>query len=862
MQSKTLHPAFNLQTNLWEISWPERVSRHDVVYLSPPTDPMQGMPVGNGDVGVLCWCEDTKIILAVNKCDLWDDAPFERFHNWRANEEERNATLRHACRIVIDFKMPVFDTFYLSDFQGRISLADASIHIAASGPFGSVAFRGFVSHDDGVFCCEIEKDLIESSPTEIIMERYGSRTFAHWYKLVNRDSSIGVGGTDAGFDDGGIYITHQLTSGKFAAVCQLTETDGLELSTSRLNSHSSKIITAGEAQGKLSFVSAVSSPCSDDPMQPMKGKLASACERGMHGLFDDHKSAWKAFWMRSLMEFGDDYLDNLWHLTMYYANSSQRGIYPGRFINGLWGWNRDFQPWNFYFHWNQQEVYWPLNAAGHHELANSYLAYRFDSLPHAMNDAREILGADGAVVSDVCDRSGHNSAEEFANHTPVAEIALDFWRQYQFTGDRKFLEARALPYILAAARFFESLFEKDEYGAYHAVEGTGYEGWVKLRDPITELVYASVLFKVAIDALNEAGIDDSHAAKWQEILDSLAPLPTFDLVGIYIEKGTFKLTSGLFKGQQSPDTEVFAAGFGIAENRMLASRVLDGQAHDDWTNYEGIFPVAEYSTVFPSGLIGLSGNGTKSFKTAVSTAKLYAPDCMGWDPLPIVLARLGLSVELQTVLNRWPGRWQCYCNGFGHYDPRGVKRVDAHSTYVVEDAAYSNIKDARIDDDGNTPTFLFPTRPFRHMGMESMSVLACAMNEALLQSHDGTIRVAPAVTDTQIARFTLHARGGFIVSSEITDGKPLWIAIESVLGNNCKLQIPWPTAYVFENGKLVDRHSNGTIEFQTGKGRIFTLVPNSDAIESWDVCTIECQPSVSPKVSPSGDASLGLPRMF
>ena len=166
----------------------------------------------------------------------------------------------------------------------------------------------------------------------------------------------------------------------------------------------------------------------------------------------------------------------------------------------------------------------------------------------------------------------------------------------------------------------------------------------------------------------------------------------------------------------------------------------------------------------------------------------------------------------------------------------GVKRVDAHSTYVVEDAAYSNIKDARIDDDGNTPTFLFPTRPFRHMGMESMSVLACAMNEALLQSHDGTIRVAPAVTDTQIARFTLHARGGFIVSSEITDGKPLWIAIESVLGNNCKLQIPWPTAYVFENGKLVDRHSNGTIEFQTGKGRIFTLVPNSDAIESWDVC--------------------------
>ena len=96
MQSKTFHPAFNLQTNSWEISWPERVSRHDVVYLSPPTDPMQGMPVGNGDVGVLCWCEDTKIILAINKCDLWDDAPFARFHTWKPDEDERNTTLR-AC---------------------------------------------------------------------------------------------------------------------------------------------------------------------------------------------------------------------------------------------------------------------------------------------------------------------------------------------------------------------------------------------------------------------------------------------------------------------------------------------------------------------------------------------------------------------------------------------------------------------------------------------------------------------------------------------------------------------------------------------------------------------------------------------
>ena len=104
---------------------------------------------------------------------------------------------------------------------------------------------------------------------------------------------------------------------------------------------------------------------------------------------------------RSLMDYGDDYLNNLWYLTMYYANSSQGGKYPGRFNNGLWSWSRDVQNWNFYFHWNQQQLCWPLNAAGFHELVSPYLNYRFNSLPIATKDAKAIFKADGAFISDV-----------------------------------------------------------------------------------------------------------------------------------------------------------------------------------------------------------------------------------------------------------------------------------------------------------------------------------------------------------------------------------------------------------------------------------------------------------------------------
>ena len=93
----------------WSIAYPGRISQHDLVYHSPPHDPMHGIALGNGDVGALVWTDDARLLIALNKCDLWDDATFDRFHNWSAKEEEFCSTLRHAGRLVIDFRMPVFD---------------------------------------------------------------------------------------------------------------------------------------------------------------------------------------------------------------------------------------------------------------------------------------------------------------------------------------------------------------------------------------------------------------------------------------------------------------------------------------------------------------------------------------------------------------------------------------------------------------------------------------------------------------------------------------------------------------------------------------------------------------------------------
>lgn len=53
-----IRSTFDPGTASWNIDWPGRISQYDLVYLSPPIDPLQGIPLGNGDVGVLFWCED------------------------------------------------------------------------------------------------------------------------------------------------------------------------------------------------------------------------------------------------------------------------------------------------------------------------------------------------------------------------------------------------------------------------------------------------------------------------------------------------------------------------------------------------------------------------------------------------------------------------------------------------------------------------------------------------------------------------------------------------------------------------------------------------------------------------------------
>ena len=869
--SKIIKSAFDPKTASWNIEWPGRVSQYDLVYKSPPIDPMQGIALGNGDVAALAWCEDSKIIIVLNKCDLWDDSKSEKPETW--NEKyDYYTTQRQACRIEIDFKYPVFNILYLTDFKARLNLADATLSLSGSSPFGDLNLKAFIDHQSGILFCDLGNSFTEDIPLKITVDHFGSRTFSMWYTRMRRDATIGLPGTEAFADGNNAVLTQKLSGGTFAVGGSVLQSNNLKVNCSREHSRSALIQLTGSQKKRVQLAFAVTSP-GNDPIAEVKSKLIAACEKGMEPFTQLNAQYWKSVWNRSFIDYGDDYLNNLWVLTMYYANASQGGKYPGRFNNGLWNWNHDVQQWNFYFHWNQQQLYWPLNAAGFDDLVTPYLDYRFNSLQFAKKDAKEFYNTDGAFISDVTNRNGYNrmDANVKDNHTPVAEIALDFWRQYQFTSDKRYFKEKALPFILEAARFFESLLEKEKDGLFHAKEGNGYEGSVVLHDGLTELVYARIIFKTALEALKTAGTEIPEAKKWNEILGHLAPLPIVKASEGLIVKGETgnQINQGIYSGTPVQWDEIIAAGWGIKEKKWLTAwyktddpeyaYLLLGDTtrnkKSEFRIYDGIFPAVPRSPVYPSGLVGLAQKGEPLFNMMTATTLLYGSENMGWDPVPIVMARLGLAKELADNLEQFPERWQFFVNGWGHI-----------SSEVKEDGngtSYFKTNLVNVVGSPNGEKVPIPAWPFRHMSMEAMSVLATAMNESLLQSYDGTIRIFPAFSGRKTARFTLHAQGGFVISSEIKAGEVQWVLIKSLHGNPCKLELPWTKAILQSNLTNKTRIvSSKTAVINTKPEEVITLVPEGQNPQNWSVIGEKPAANENVKYHSSGKTQLGIPRMF
>lgn len=222
--------------------------------------------------------------------------------------------------------------------------------------------------------------------------------------------------------------------------------------------------------------------------------------------------------------------------------------------------------------------------------------------------------------------------------------------------------------------------------------------------------------------------------------------------------------------------------------------------------------------VWPYGLVGDHGPlHALAVRTYRQRPNRFEND---WSLDPIDAARLGLADAMETALVKLTEKYQAY--------PSGFARSTGPELYV-----------------------------------EQIGVLATALQDALVQDHDGLVRIAPAWPKDWNADATVYIRQRGKVDLQVRDGVPTTVVIEAGADGDMAVRDPWPgkPAEVVESAsgrRVAKTAGHAALRFRTQAGKAYLLQPVGRPIAQQPRATIDGAAATAPKSL--GTRHIGLPR--
>ncbi|MBR6734598.1 MAG: hypothetical protein IKL96_09395 [Kiritimatiellae bacterium] len=220
-----------------------------------------------------------------------------------------------------------------------------------------------------------------------------------------------------------------------------------------------------------------------------------------------HATWWKEWWARSRVATGDAELDRFYHGQVYLLGA---GVRKGKFPPGLYGiWvTTDNAKWHNDFHLNYNYVgtYYGCFAANRCEVADAMPDPLVDYLPQAIRNAKEVLphldrcngrfykntrayldsrpdvagGIDDAALYPVALGPWGTSAEGHGSHwSQISDGAFQcavMCTHWEYTLDRAYLK-KVWPVLDKTANFFLKWREKEAMGGPRSVAAYRYNVW-------------------------------------------------------------------------------------------------------------------------------------------------------------------------------------------------------------------------------------------------------------------------------------------------------------------------------------------------------------------------------------------------
>lgn len=463
--------------------------------------------------------------------------------------------------------------------------------------------------------------------------------------------------------------------------------------------------------------------------------------------FRSHLDWWTHFWSQSSIAVPDSVLEKQWYLEQYKFGSAARPDAPPISLQAVWtADNGRLPPWKGDFHHdlNTQLSYWPAYSANHLDLEEGFLNWLWNNKPAFERYTKAYFGAPGLNVPGVTTLTGE---------------PMGGWIQYSL--------GPTVACWLAHHFYLHWKYSGDE---------------TFLREKAYPWISDVAVFLDAISVKGENGLRRLPLSSSPEINNN-------SIDAWFTQTTNYDLAFIRWTFEKAGELAALLGKTGEAEKWKIILNEWPGFALDSLGGLEFApgHPYSESHRHFshqvgfhPLGIIDWS-NGDKDQKIIRSTLKTLEEVGPDW--------WCGYSYS-------WLGNM--YARAFMGSDAERVLRIFSEN-FCLPNSFHVN------GEQYNRGYSKFKYRPFT---LEGNFAFASALQEMLIQSHTGIIRIFPAIPgEWSDAGFrTLRTEGAFLVSAERRDSRTVKVEVRSLKGGRCIVQDPFDKAafrqQISDGGKI------------------------------------------------------------
>lgn len=423
------------------------------------------------------------------------------------------------------------------------------------------------------------------------------------------------------------------------------------------------------------------------------------------------------------------------HYGRYLLIASSRGADTPANLQGIWN-HSATPPWESDLHSNinVQMNYWPAEATNLSDMHMPYLNY-IKSMAVDHDEWKEYARRSGQPQGWTCfTQNNIFGNSDYAENYVIANAwyTSHLWQHYRYTLDRDFLRDTALPVMISCSRFWLDRLKLDSDGTWIApLEWSPEQGPQEEDATAHAQQLIAELFETTLQALAVLDTEPELAAQLRAKLETL-------------DRG---LAFETYDGKWGKIHNSIAVGDTILREWKTSPYSVGQPGHRHLSHLMCLFP---FSQVKP---------GTAEHRAAVSSLRMRGDASTGW--------------SLGWKINLWARAFD------GNHARHMMKYSLNHSNSYGVDQRYGGVYYNLFDSHA-------PFQIDGNMGFTS------GVAEMLLQSHDGILRLLPALPDswTSGSANGMKAIGNFEVDQRWSERKLSEASILSVAGQQCDIYYP------------------------------------------------------------------------